>query len=96
MVAERWKKAPELALEWLYWRLARRVRAALEALSGNGSDDQSALSASPERLQVSLQACFRQMAQIRELRRVISGGISAELNLAGLLMDWYGGLGEGT
>ncbi|MEE4185682.1 MAG: hypothetical protein V2J12_07940 [Gammaproteobacteria bacterium] len=31
---------------------------------------------------------FRKMDQIRELRRVINGGIKAELSLAGLLLDW--------
>ncbi len=35
---------------------------------------------------------FRVLGQIRELRRVISGSINAELSLAGLLTDWYGGL----
>ena len=96
VVAERWKKEPELALQWLYWRLSRRVRTALEALSGKGSVSAGAARTTPERLHNSLQASFQQMAQIRELRRVISGGISAELNLAALLMNWYGGLGEGT
>jgi DNA polymerase-3 subunit delta' len=96
VVAERWKKEPELALQWLYWRLSRRVRTALEALSAKGSASAGAARTTPERLHNSLQASFQQMAQIRELRRVISGGISAELNLAALLMNWYGGLGEGT
>ncbi len=40
------------------------------------------------------EAGFRQLGQIRELRRVINGGINAELSLAGLLLDWYGGLGH--
>jgi DNA polymerase-3 subunit delta' len=96
VVAEKWKKEPEQALQWLYWRLSQRVRSTLETLSGKGSEVDGAVLPAPERLQRSLQASFHQMGQIRELRRVISGGISAELNLAGLLMDWYGGLGEGT
>jgi DNA polymerase-3 subunit delta' len=106
VIAERWAKKPkgvekgeekkqlELALQWLYWRLSRRVHASLEALAGNPSDEMSGGSLQTGQIQQTMQACFRQMAQIRELRRLIKGGINAELNLAGLLMDWYGGLGH--
>ncbi|MCP4276648.1 MAG: hypothetical protein GY779_09880 [Gammaproteobacteria bacterium] len=106
VVAERWAKKPkgvekgeekkqlELALQWLYWRLSRRVHAGLEALAESPSGEMSgAASLQISQIQQTLQACFRQMAQIRELRLLIKGGINAELNLAGLLMDWYGGLG---
>ena len=87
-VAARWKSQPDLALDWLYWRLSRRVREGL----GVAADDTPAdtLDAGPE----VIQACFRQMSQIRELRRIINGGINAELSIAGLLMDWYGGFGR--
>lgn len=85
-VAARWQKQPDLALQWLYWRLARRVRQALDPAAAEGLG--------PEQRSSALRSCFRQMSQIRELRRVINGGISAELSLAGLLMDWYGGLGQ--
>jgi DNA polymerase-3 subunit delta' len=95
-VAGRWKKEPELALQWLYWKLARRVRAALEPPPGAVLTDIGVAPLHTPLAQKTLRASFRQMAQIRDLRRVISGGISAELNLAGLLMDWYGGLGEGN
>ena len=94
VVADRWKSEPELALRWLYWRLARRVRASLEARTSKDSADLGQDSLQPEQIQQTLQACFRQMGQIRELRRLINGGINAELNLAELLMDWYGGLGR--
>jgi DNA polymerase-3 subunit delta' len=88
VVAERWgKKQPELALQWLYWRLARRVRALLEEPFGQETAKNSQKSSQ-------IHACFRQMTQIRELRRLIKRGINAELNLASLLMDWYGGLGS--
>jgi DNA polymerase-3 subunit delta' len=87
VVADRWKSEPDLALEWLYWRLAGRVRQTFEAAESPARGDLAAN-------RPYLEACFRQMAQIRELRRLISRGISAELNLAGLLMDWYGGLGQ--
>lgn len=86
LVAARWAKQPDLALQWLYWRLSRRVRQALEAKAGNGLGGDQALRVT--------QACFQQMGQIRELRQLIKRGISAELNLVGLLMDWYGGLGS--
>ncbi len=95
-VAGRWKKEPELALQWLYWKLARRVRATLEPSPGAVLADIGVAPLQTPLAQETLRASFRQMAQIRDLRRVISGGISAELNLAGLLMDWYGGLGEGN
>jgi len=94
-VAGRWKKEPELALQWLYWKLARRVRAMLEPTAGKAPADMAVTSGTPL-AQNMLRASFQQMTQIRDLRRVISGGINAELNLAGLLMDWYGGLGDGN
>ena len=88
-VAVRWNKNPDLALEWLSWRLAREVRTALEVsrtrIAGGA--------AGPLVSQVS-HACFQQLEQIRELRRLFRGGISTELSLAGLLMGWYGGLGH--
>jgi DNA polymerase-3 subunit delta' len=86
VVAARWAKEPDLALQWLYWRLFRRVRQGLEALSSNVSGSETA--------HLATRASFRQMSQIRELRQLIKGGINAELNLVGLLMDWYGGLGQ--
>lgn len=76
-VAARCRNQEELALRLLEWRIAGRIRAA--ATNGGSSNLQ--------------QAGFRQLGQIRELRRVINGGINAELSLAGLLLDWYGGLG---
>ena len=82
-VAGKWAKQPDLALQWLYWRLSRRVRNLLDPASDIASESSEGV-----------QACFRQMDQIRELRRVIKSGISAELNLVGLLVDWYGGLGR--
>jgi DNA polymerase-3 subunit delta' len=87
VVAERWKKQPDLALQWLYWHLSRRVH------EGLGISEVKAPAHSGPADAV-VQACFRQMSQIRELRRVINGGINAELNIAGLLMDWYGGFGD--
>lgn len=84
VVADRWKKQPDLALQWLYWRLSRRVHEGL-GISASKAPSQSGVG------DPAVQACFRQMSQIRELRRVINGGINAELNIAGLLMDWYGG-----
>ncbi len=98
VIAERWvgraKAQPELALQWLYWRLSRRVRATLEALSGKALPEMGDVSLQTGQIRQTMQACFRQMAQIRELRRLNKGGINAELNLAALLMDWYGGLGH--
>ena len=57
---------PELALQWLYWRLARRVRQALEdlLLRRVWRRNQAGTAA--------VRSCFRQMSQIRELRRVIN------------------------
>ena len=98
VIAERWagkaKAQPELALQWLYWRLSRRVRAALEALSGKALPEMGSATLQTGQIQQTMQACFQQMAQIRELRRLNKSGINAELNLAALLMDWYGGLGH--
>jgi DNA polymerase-3 subunit delta' len=91
-VAGRWQANADLALRWLDWRLSRRVRTCLEGPSGEaaaGAPDRQ----TPE-VQQTIRACFRQMAQIRELRRLLNRGINAELNIAGLLMDWYGGLGH--
>ena len=79
-VASRWQANADLALRWLDWRLSRRIRSALE--EGSSASQQS------------IKASFRQMTQIRELRRLLNGGINAELSIAGLLMDWYGGLGH--
>jgi hypothetical protein len=91
-VAGRWQANADLALRWLDWRLSRTVRTCLEGPSGEaaaGAPDRQ----TPE-VQQTIRACFRQMAQIRELRRLLNRGINAELNIAGLLMDWYGGLGH--
>ena len=88
-VAARWNKTPDLALEWLSWRLAMEVRTSLGASGDSSSVRVDGLLVS----QVS-QACFQQLEQIRELRRLFRGGISTELSLAGLLMGWYGGLGH--
>ena len=91
-VAGRWQANADLALRWLDWRLSRRVRTCLEGPTGE------ATAGAPDRetpqVQQIIRACFRQMAQIRELRRLLNRGINAELNIAGLLMDWYGGLGH--
>ena len=93
-VAGRWQGDADLALRWLDWRLSRTVRSCLEASSAQEITDVGDISTRLEPQQRIFQACFRQMAQIRELRRLLNGGINAELNLAGLLMDWYGGLGR--
>ncbi len=77
-VAAHCRNQEAVALRLLEWRIAERLRAA----AGKAPDPS---------LQ---QAGFRQLGQIRELRRVINGGINAELSLAGLLLDWYGGLGH--
>ena len=88
-VAARWSKTPDLALEWLSWRLAGEVRSAL----GVSTDIASGAVASADNAGIA-HAGFQQMEQIRELRRLFRGGISTELSLAGLLMGWYGGLGR--
>jgi DNA polymerase-3 subunit delta' len=93
-VAARWHANVDLALRWLDWRLSRRVRSCLEGSSDNGSAEKEGDPAATPVIQQTIQACFHQMAQIRELRRLLNGGINAELSLAGLLMDWYGGLGR--
>ena len=80
-VAAGWQQNPELALRWLDWRLAREVRNSLLGKASEGNHCGS-----------TVDTCFQQMTQIRELRRLINGGINAELSIAGLLMDWYGGL----
>lgn len=83
-VAAACKQREELALRLLEWRIAERLRAvALEY--GTAWDGASG---------PLWQAGFQQLGQIRELRRVINRGINAELSLAGLLLDWYGGLGS--
>jgi DNA polymerase-3 subunit delta' len=82
-VAARWHKEADVALQWLYWSLAARVRDALGSPAAGTAVNQPVV-----------QACFRQMTQIRDLRRVLNGGINAELSIAGLLMDWYGGFGN--
>ncbi|NND53514.1 MAG: hypothetical protein HKN56_00900 [Gammaproteobacteria bacterium] len=78
-LAARCKDREALALQLLEWRLAERIRAAAERNSAHSAG---------------AAAGFRQLGQIRELRRVLNGGINAELNLAGLLLDWYGGFGR--
>lgn len=88
-IAARWNKTPDLALEWLSWRLVRETRTAL-GISGI----QAAGAANGRGVSQVSHACFKQLEQIRELRRLFRGGISTELSLAGLLMGWYGGLGH--
>jgi len=92
-VAARWQKEPDLALRWLDWRLNKRARLALTSLAEANSGEKAPESGDIVRVHATIQACNKQMGQIRELRRVINGGINAELNIAGLLMDWYGGFG---
>lgn len=84
-VAERWVKHGDRSLQWLYWRIAERIRVSLTAAKESPQCSSSG---------ASVAAGFRQMNQIRELRRLFKGGINAELSIAGLLMDWYGGLGR--
>lgn len=76
------KRVP-MALDLLEWRVAGRIR-----------DSFTAAEAADAGVVAMRQAGFAQLDQIRELRPVISGGINAELALAGLLLDWYGGLGH--
>jgi DNA polymerase-3 subunit delta' len=76
------KRAP-MALDLLEWRVAGRIR-----------DSFTAAAAADAGVAAMRQAGFAQLDQIRELRPIISGGINAELSLAGLLLDWYGGLGH--
>jgi hypothetical protein len=80
-----------MALRWLDWRLARLVRDSLGLGEGNSATG----SGQKPKNGRNIHLCFQQMSQIRELRRVLNGGINAELGLAGLLMDWYGGFGRG-
>lgn len=75
------KNQPELALQLLEWHLNKYVRDI--HLDGDAS-----------RCGAQLAAAYDQLSRIRELRRVIKGGINAELSLAELLFDWYGGLGH--
>ncbi len=77
-----------MALRWLDWRLTRNVR---EAIVGPETE-----AAKPDFSpnQQNIRLCYQQMSQIRELRRLLKGGINAELGIAGLLMDWYGGFGS--
>lgn len=77
------KAQPSLALDLLEWRVAQRIRASFEPAAAAGRHPAAVR-----------QAGYGQLTQIRELRRVINGGINAELSLAGLLLDWYGGLGH--
>ena len=93
-VAGRWQANADLALRWLDWRLSRRVRSCLEARSDMPSAETGGTTLHAPAIQQTIHACFRQMAQIRELRRLLNGGINAELSIAGLLMDWYGGIGR--
>ena len=93
-VAGRWQANADLALRWLDWRLSRRVRSCLEGPADSAAAETGGATEQIPVMQPTLQACFRQMAQIRELRRLLNGGINAELSIAGLLMDWYGGLGR--
>lgn len=80
-VAAACRDQPDLALQLLDWRLSRRIREI--QLS------REAASRSAEVL-----AGYDQLAQIRELRRVIKSGINTELSLAELLFEWYGGVGH--
>ncbi len=79
-VAARWSKQADLALRWLYGFVAARIREALLSEEPGQSDR--------------IARYFRQLSQIRELRRFIGGGVSAELGLIELLMDWYGDTGH--
>ena len=67
----------DLALRLLEWQIGRK----LAAVATEGGD-----------LAATGVGGFRVLGQIRDLRRVINGSINAELSLAGLLLDWYGGL----
>lgn len=75
-VASACKGKEALALRLLEWHLGRNLTAVAE----QGGD-----------LAVNGNAVFGVLGQIRELRRVINGSINAELSLAGILLDCYGG-----
>ena len=76
-VAAACRGSEALALRLLEWRLTERIRRAAEQPEGLGS---------------AAEAGFSQLGQIRELRRVIHPPFNAELGLAALLLNWYGGL----
>jgi len=81
-IAARWAKQGDLALRWLYCFIAGRLRE--ELASGSTETAQSG----------QIGRYFRQLDKIRELRRFIGGGVSAELGLTDLLMEWYGDVGH--
>ena len=76
VVAAACRGREDLALRLLEWQIGRK----LAAVATEGGD----LAATG--------GGFRVLGKIRDLRRVINGSINAELSLAGLLLDWYGGL----
>ena len=77
-IAAKWAKHDDLALRWLYCYVADEIRTDLAtAAEARGPGSPAALN-------------FHKLEQIRELRRFIGGGVSAELTLTGLLMQWYG------
>jgi DNA polymerase-3 subunit delta' len=78
-IATKWAKQPDLALRWLYRCVAQQLRHELTTRpAGAAGATEPVL------------GYFRQLDQIRELRRFIGGGVSAELSLTELLMNWYG------
>lgn len=78
VIAAKWAKNADLALRWLYCFVAAEIRAELtDSTHAGGPGSRAAQN-------------FSKLQQIRELRRFIGGGVSAELTLTGLLMQWYG------
>ena len=78
VVAAQWAKQADLALRWLYCFVAGEIRHELTEYP----EERGAASAAAR--------SFVKLDQIRDLRRFIDGGVSAELTLTGLLMQWYG------
>ncbi len=92
-VARRWvDRGYGFALRWLYWKVAVRIRQQLA--------DTARMAQRPESRSMHLQtvadapnmeSCFGYLRAVGDLGRRQTTGINAEMNLARLLMAWYGG-----
>lgn len=87
-VAKRWARQDVgLCLRWLQRRVSAELRAILE---GDMERETSNLPLKKPRLPLNIRDCCDYLERLAEARRLVDRGLNEELQLAGLLMWWYG------
>ena len=92
-VARRWvSRGYAFSLRWLYWKVAVRIRQQLADTAGMAQQpDSRSMHLQTVADAPNMESCFSYLRAVGDLRRRQTTSINAEMNLARLLMAWYGG-----